>query len=502
MQEEQSESEKSKPAGQASDPITEKLLSWKASIGAALCGMVRSWRTGLRTIFADEEEGDYNLMKYFIGILSIILFFALTMVGYVSVKEGKMEFKPVITEPGKQCLDCHTKKGLTAGAIRDWKMSQHAAKGIGCNECHIPTKDAPERIQSMGTVCEDANVRLEVSSSNCKQCHETKVTEFAKGKHAKAWLAMEAMPSTKDQPEAIMAGEKGCGGCHKIGRDEGQCDSCHTRHLFSAEEARKPEACGTCHMGFDHPQWEMYITSKHGMIYQSEKHDYDFSKQIKEWYKEPYEPSTKTPRAPVCVTCHMPDGSHDVLTAWGFLALRLPEEDAEWMGYRATILQGLGVLDAEGNPTERLGAVKAADMARLTKEDWEAERKKMVDVCAQCHGETWSKGELEKIDGLIKEADKLMAEAVTIVQALYDDGILPRPTDYPASVDLLRFYEVQSGIEQTLYVMFLEHRMRTFQGGFHSNPDYLHWYGWAEMKRDLVEIREEAAKLRAEHDKK
>jgi len=488
MQEEQTESEKTKPADQASDPITEKLLSWKASIS-----------TGIRTLFADEEEGDYNLMKYFIGILSIILFFALTMVGYVSVKESKMEFKPVITKPGKLCIDCHMKKGLSAGAIRDWKMSQHAAKGIGCNECHIPTKDAPERIQSMTTVCEDPKVRREVSSSNCKQCHENKVAEFAKGKHSKAWLAMEAMPTTKDQPEAIMAGEKGCGACHKIGRDEGQCDSCHTRHLFSAEEARKPEACGTCHMGFDHPQWEMYTTSKHGMIYQSEKHNYDFSKKIKDWYSEPYEASTKTPRAPVCVTCHMQDGGHDVSSAWGFLALRLPEEDAEWMGYRVTILQGLGVLDADGNPTDRLGAVKAADLARLTKEEWDAERKKMLDTCAQCHGGTWAKDELDKIDGLIKEADKLMAEAVTIVQALYNDGILPRPTDYPASVDLLRFYEVQSGIEQTLYVMFLEHRMRAFQGGFHANPDYLHWYGWAEMKRDLVEIREEAAKLRAEH---
>ncbi|MCF6239670.1 MAG: hypothetical protein L3J79_12865, partial [Candidatus Marinimicrobia bacterium] len=158
MQEEQNESGKNKPAGHMSDPITEKLLS-----------LWRSLKTGLRTLFADEEEGDYNLMKYFIGMLSLILFFALTMVGYVSVKESKMEFKPVITEPGKQCLDCHMRKGLSAGAIRDWKMSQHAAKGIGCNECHMPTEDAPERIQSMTTVCENQKVRLEVSSSNCKQ---------------------------------------------------------------------------------------------------------------------------------------------------------------------------------------------------------------------------------------------------------------------------------------------------------------------------------------------
>jgi hypothetical protein len=45
--------------------------------------------------------------------------------------------------------------------------------------------------------------------------------------------------------------------------------------------------------------------------------------------------------------------------------------------------------------------------------------------------------------------------------------------------------------------MFLEHRMRAFQGTFHANPDYALWYGWSEMQRDLAEIRHEAAQLRA-----
>lgn len=441
-------------------------------------------------------------MKYFIGILSIILFVALTVVGYVKVQEGKREVRPIVSEKSKACMECHTRKGLTAGTIRDWKMSRHAAKGIGCNECHIPVEGTPERIVKMATACEDKDVRREVSSRNCKKCHEKKVEEFSKGKHAYAWSALKSQPTTDDQPWQIMEGEKGCGGCHKIGRDEGQCDSCHTRHKFSAAEARRPEACSTCHMGFDHPQWEMYITSKHGAIYQSEKHNYDFDKKIGDWYKEPYDASSKTPRAPVCVTCHMQDGDHSVDTSWGFLALRLPEDDEEWMGYRVKILQGLGVLDWDGKPTERLSEMVGPNyMAKLTKEEWQEERDKMIKVCGQCHGERWGKDELDKVDGIIKEADKLMAEAVDIVEGLYRDGLLPRPKDYPPHVDLLRYYEVQSEIEQKLYFMFLEHRMRTFQGAFHANPDYMHWYGWAEMKRDLSEIREEDRKLREEHGK-
>ena len=89
------------------------------------------------------------------------------------------------------------------------------------------------------------------------------------------------MPTFHMQPMALMDGMKGCGGCHKIGiktdveikelRKQGgqfgvaSCDSCHTRHLFSKKEAQQPQACQTCHMGIDHPQWEMYSSSKHGV---------------------------------------------------------------------------------------------------------------------------------------------------------------------------------------------------------------------------------------------
>jgi hypothetical protein len=50
--------------------------------------------------------------------------------------------------------------------------------------------------------------------------------------------------------------------------------------------------------------------------------------------------------------------------------------------------------------------------------------------------------------------------------------------------------------------MFLEHRMRAFQGTFHANPDYALWYGWSEMQRDLTEIKEMAAEMREKHRKK
>ena len=407
-----------------------------------------------------------------------------------------------ISAANKPCMDCHAERKVAVSAIRDWKLSKHAENGVGCNHCHIPADDAPKEIQEASTSCPDKRVRRAVSARNCSPCHDDQIDQFHKGKHALAWVAMTAMPTTLQQPSAIIAGEKGCGGCHRIGRDEGKCDACHTRHKFSLEEARKPEACMTCHMGFDHPQWEMYSTSKHGTIYFTEGKNWDWSLKLADWWKNALEPLETTPRAPTCSSCHLVDGDHTVGTAWGFLALRLPEKDPEWAKNRNIILQALGVLDEKGQPTERVKVVQAGKVARLTQEEWQAHRDKMVKVCSQCHATSYAKQQLELGDQIIKECDALMAQAVTAVEGLYKDGILPRPKNRPFHVDLLRFYEVEYPIEQKLYVMFLEHRMRAFQGAFHNNPDYMHWYGWAEMKRDLAEIQHEAAELRKAKGKK
>jgi hypothetical protein len=302
----------------------------------------------------------------------------------------------------------------------------------------------------------------------------------------------------------LMEGMKGCGGCHKIGlKTEAEikelkadgagfgvasCDACHTRHVFSVKEASQPQACQTCHMGFDHPQWEMYSSSKHGVRYLLKQNGI----------------LPEAVAAPTCQTCHMQEGNHAVRTAWGFLAVRLPlPEDEEWAADRATILQGLGVLDPDGNPTPRLDVVKAADVVRLTEEDWQQERDEMLRTCGQCHSANFAKAELDKGDQMIREADRLMAEAIRIVAGLYQDVILPQPESYAYPFpDMLTFHDAPTVIEQTLFVMYLKHRMRTFQGAFHANPDFALWYGWSEMIRDLTEIKALAEELRTSNKEK
>jgi hypothetical protein len=359
---------------------------------------------------------------------------------------------------------------------------------VGCADCHGTAHNADDDV---------ARVRIPTPDV-CADCHEDQVAQFKAGKHALGWASMKAMPTFHHQPAILTDGMKGCGACHKIGlkseeemkqlKREGSgfgvasCDACHTRHTFSAEEARQPQACQTCHMGFDHPQWEMYSSSKHGVRF-----------LLKQQGILP-----ETAAAPTCQTCHMQEGRHDVITPWGFLAVRLPmPDDPEWAADRATILQAFGVLDPDGKPTARLEVVKAAKVARLTQEAWQRERDRMLATCRQCHSKNFAQGELEKGDQMIREADRLMARAIRIVAKLYQDGILQKPEGYAhAFPDVLTFHDASSVIEQKLFVMCMKHRMRTFQGTFHANPDYALWYGWSELQRDLTEIKALAEELR------
>lgn len=385
------------------------------------------------------------------------------------------------------CIDCHKK--ITPNIVTDWTLSKHSKNDVACSICHGDKHTSANDV---------ANVQIPTPET-CGQCHDKQVGEFKNSKHAAAWAAMKAMPTAHAQPVAMMEGMKGCGGCHKIGiKSEAElkelskqgagfgrasCDACHTRHTFSKKEAQQPQACQTCHMGFDHPQWEMYSASKHGV-----------RALLKQNGTLP-----DSVAAPTCQTCHMQAGDHNVQTSWGFLAVRLPlPEDKQWANDRVTILQALGVLDPAGKPTGRLDVVKAANVARLTQEDWQRERDKMLNACNQCHSMNFAKAELQKGDDMIREADKLMAEGIRIVAGLYKDGILARPKNYAyAFPDLLTFHDAPTAIEQKLFVMFLEHRMRAFQGTFHGNPDYALWYGWSELRRDLTEIKTLAAEMRA-----
>jgi hypothetical protein len=387
---------------------------------------------------------------------------------------------PAAEAVSSPCEDCHAK--INPLLVKDFNRGT-MAETMTCAECHGENHTSDDDV---------AEAELPTIAT-CQACHEEKAEQYLAGKHAKGLLAVQALPFSHGQPESLVAGQKGCGGCHTLGlaTEEDRktparqyykygmdCQNCHTRHAFSTAEAREPEACQTCHMGFDHAQWEMWSTSKHGVAYLLDR---------------------EAARGPTCQTCHMPDGDHRVRTPWGFLGVRLPEQDEVWMGYRVSILKGLGVLDAEGNPTALLEVVKLGDMARLDAETFNAERKRITDTCVKCHAANFVEQNMTNAEALLKDADELFAEAIEIVAGLRRDGIIEVGEGEGVYPQLLSFYDVSTHVEELLYEMFMDHRMKTFQGAFHLNYDYSMWYGYAKMKKDLVEIRELDREMRARH---
>jgi len=427
------------------------------------------------------------MMRKKIGIISICLF--VFIIGCYNVATAEEE----------ACITCH--RDISPGQVADWEISRHFEEEITCAVCHGEEHTSADDVNRVSLPDEHV----------CSECHEDQFDQFTSGKHNNGWTSMNALPITHVEPDELMEGGRGCGGCHNMGiKSEAQvkeqrakgyryqnnsCDECHTRHSFSKKEAQDPRACQQCHMGYDHPQWEMWSSAKHGT----------------RWFAKESGRLPKSAAAPRCQDCHLPDGSHKNKTAWGFLGVRLPlPEDPQWAADRVTILKALGVLSPEtGKPTARLELVKKVDLVRLSEEAWSTERNKMIDTCNKCHSRKYVREQLEMGDAAIKKADRLLAEAIKIVADLYKDGIIKKPENYAfAYPDFLYFMRTGGGsmnqvsyIDQVLFEMYMKHRMRMYQGFFHVNPDYAYWYGWAMMTKDFGEIKELARTLRATHKK-
>jgi len=447
----------------------------------------------------------------------------------------RTKFEAEVKHQDTSCIECHVQ--VTPGIVRQHMNSKMGNPGnardyVGCNDCHGDSHNEED----------DYKLAEMPTPKTCLKCHKEQVLQFKAGKHQLAWFAMRSQQAWHAQPASIVRqGYRGCSGCHKIGEkgwfgalsgkdkmtyDGGkeastyrygnaQCDACHTRHNFSKEEALNPRSCSNCHMGFDHPQWEMWISSKHGIGYLSNAND------------------PKHGGYPSCQTCHMNGGNHEVRTAWGFLGLRLPtkenvlalikaapslkpqltklasalpsgnyidvDDDPQWTLDRAIILQAAGLLDDNFQLTPRaVEVVLQAQVARGPKA-FNAERKKMKAICSNCHAKDFINEFFAASDDIIKKVDHRFAKAIKAVQGLYRDGIIKKPEGWKYGPDLLQYYDAKTAIEQKLFWIVLEYKQRAFQGSFHVSNDYMHWYGWSPLNRAVNEILEKARDMRAKH---
>jgi len=326
-------------------------------------------------------------------------------------------------------------------AIADEKvvecLSCHQKETRGIFQAWVNSKHAQKGIDCI--TCHESHEAARAKKSAvepalCGRCHAEKLHQFQEGRHAVSWKGMEEHP----QYQALSAPLKKafCERCHNV---QFKCNSCHTSHAFNPEEAREPESCKKCHSGLAGPHDEMYASSLHGTVYAVDRN---------------------TVRAPNCASCHMPNGTHNI--SFGI------------------------VYDSWGNAVDK-------DGRPLSGEQQEHLRKEMREkVCYQCHIKSLTLERYELADHVKQRAKALLDEAEQTIRDLEKEGILTKGIVLGRG----QLYQGTSRIEAIYYRMSQFQNIYTWKGAYHFSADFAHWYGWAHLQMSLIEIKEEARKLR------
>jgi hypothetical protein len=212
------------------------------------------------------------------------------------------------------------------------------------------------------------------------------------------------------------------GGVGRLNPDgtKGSCTSCHTRHAFSIDMARKPYTCSECHKGPDVPAYKTYVVSKHGNIFSSLGKEWDFS-------AVPWTVG-KDFTAPPCAACHaslivtkdgevVADRTHQMSdrSAWrlfGVYAHAHPKSPD------TSIIKNKAGLPL---PTELTGEPVADYL--IDAEEQEKRRQNMQRVCLTCHSDGWVKGQYARFENTIKTTNKMTLTSTEILLSAWDKGI-------------------------------------------------------------------------------
>jgi len=376
----------------------------------------------------------------------------------------------------KKCVSCH--RQTSPGIVHDWEKSLHAHAKVTCIDCHeAEVTDADARAH------EGAYISALVSPKDCSRCHPKEVSEFNESLHMKAVSFVQDLGGDRAgdnvlayQIQGKASAVMGCEKCHGsvvkvengkfdpetwpnggIGRinpdgSKGSCSACHTRHEFSLAESRKPETCGTCHMGPDHPQLEIYLESKHGVIYSSENKEWNMDVAASAWDTEHY-------RAPTCATCHM---------------------------------SGIGELESTHNVSDRLSWELEWPRSEKT-EDWEDKRKRMKMACLSCHSPTWVDNHFIQLDNVITLYNEEYFDPIKEgMDALYKEGYLT-----PAKFD--------EEIEFKYFEFWHHEGRRARMGASMMGPDFTQWHGFYELAKhrlELIHMMQKIRKVKDEQDHK
>lgn len=401
-------------------------------------------------------------------ITGLVLIAGAFLIGFDIDDEGQLRpssnivLAQSIESSTDECVVCHTDH--TPGIVNQFGKSTHFDSNVSCSDCHSVEEGYPGANQHPEA---EFWVLPLSSTAKCETCHREQVQQFKLSRHGlPAYVAYAGSEVLNDEqlaeyqgvPEGggyiarernslhAMEGEAvtkfACETCHDVGKPNpdgstGNCTDCHIRHEFSLEQARKPETCNACHIGPDHPQWEIYQESGHGISYMTSGHEWH-------WDAEPGTLTTVDFPAPTCATCHM---------------------------------SGFGLSATTHDVGDRLSWFLAAPISGK-RPVWNENRVRMQNVCLACHSNNFVDTFYQDADALTESINDWVKLSDAMVQPLKDNGLMTAaPFDEP--------------IDYT-YFNIWHHWGRTAKfGAWMQGADYVQWHGAYEIMHDLATLREE-----------
>lgn len=382
----------------------------------------------------------------------IILLVAGSLLFWVNSASGSyVDPKKYGSPAGEVCIQCH--KEATPGIYNQWRESAMGQAGVNCYDCHRAEPGDSDAFEHKELIA------IIVSPKDCARCHEKEHNEFQSSLHSEAVANMHKVDNFTG--EVALGHEKkwtGCAACHGseievmeggqlspeswpntgIGRinpdkSKGSCTACHTRHIFSREQARRPDTCGRCHTGDEHPQKQVYEGSKHGVMYQAYRDEMNLDNRRWLAGQDYYQ-------GPTCVSCHMGalPPQMEVKNADERIdqALRsvLKGDEKEF----EALLSPIKVMERNYGATHDVSSRMAWNFREPVSEKrngWREKRKMMQAVCKQCHGDHFVEQQFMQLDTYVERYNaKFATPATNIRKALMENGKLTED-DYDDKLD-------------------------------------------------------------------
>lgn len=341
---------------------------------------------------------------------------------------------------------------------------------IGCAECHTLNADRhPDSFDHNGY-----RIHVVVSPPDCAACHPTEQDEYSRNIMSHAHGNLNNNPVyhnlvettigtqrydkgqlTVDKPSSLTSTDA-CNYCHgtvvefqgverqetpfgtmnlsklsnwpnqgvgRVNPDKslGACTSCHARHQFSIEVARKPATCSECHKGPDVPAYAVYQVSKHGNLYTSLEKRWDF--KAVPWVVG------RDFTAPTCATCH----ASRIETERGEVLAERTHQFNDRLAWRifgpiyahphpidpdTTIIRNAAGLPL---PTELTG--EPASRYLISPQEQQKRRAAMENVCSGCHSQQWIKGHFTRFENTVRTMNDNTLTATKIMLEAWDKGL-------------------------------------------------------------------------------